>query len=73
MRLSYPTQEEALAVCDRIFLDMQAAGALEVGTTAWAIPQQDEGDEAWYVQVSERCAAYLTSDELATIPEMPTA
>lgn len=75
-RLSYATQAAAQAVANRIFADMQKTGALEPLTTAWAIPYQDKDIDGnvlapdWFVTVNERCADFMASDELASVPEL---
>lgn len=75
MRLTFTTQGEAQSVCDRIYTDMTAAGALEPDTVRWAVPTQDRDANGnllgpdWYVAVDERCRAYLTAAEIAQIPE----
>jgi hypothetical protein len=68
MRLTFSDRTQAQFVADRIFASMQAADALEPGTTAWAIPAQDEAG-AWFVTVDERCRAFLTAEEVAQVPE----
>lgn len=79
-RLSYPDQKSAQAVADRIYADMRVVpNALEPGTTAWAVPYQDTDANGkpigsnWYIDVDERCRAYLTAGEVATVAEWQEA
>jgi hypothetical protein len=59
--IKFASQEEALAVCERVFESASLSGAFVVGTSAYAIPEKEE---LWTVPVLAGFERFFSAEEL---------
>jgi hypothetical protein len=62
--IKFNTLEEAQAVADRIFTDANADGRFAQGTTAYAIPVQNEETGFWEIPILEGYEDLFTPEEI---------